>query len=333
LATVGKFVNTKCPKCGGPAKRETDVSDTFLDSSWYYLRYPSSKDDKEAFDPEITKTWLPVDTYIGGAEHAVLHLLYIRFVAMALHDWKMVDFEEPITKFRAHGLIIKDGAKMSKSKGNVINPDEYIKTYGADALRMYLMFLGPFEQGGDFRDEGMTGITRFLARVWNLPDQTTASDSGKEEKIEKKLHQSIKKITEDIDKLRYNTSISELMILIREMDENGFSQKQLETFLKLLAPFAPHITEEIWRNKLKNKGSIHIQKWPSYNSTLISENIVSFAVQINGKTRGIIELPFKSTQTEVESASQSDPNVKKYLEGQKITRVIFVDNKLINFVL
>ncbi|MGD0977330.1 MAG: leucine--tRNA ligase [Minisyncoccia bacterium] len=332
LAQDEEFVNTKCPKCDGPAKRETDVSDTFLDSSWYYLRYPSAKNGKIAFDTEITKKWCPVDMYIGGAEHAVLHLLYIRFVAMALNDWKMVDFEEPITKFRAHGLLIKDGAKMSKSHGNVVNPDEMIELYGADALRMYLMFLGPFEQGGDYRDEGMAGITRFLAKVWKLTENIVAG-SGENFELEKTIGKSIKKITEDVENLGYNTAISQLMILLRGLENGQPTQKQLETFVKLLAPFAPHISEEIWRNKFGYKTSIHVESWPTYNPKLITEEIVDFVIQVNGKTREMIKMPAGAVEEEVKESALADPKVQKYLESQSIKKVIFVKDRLINFVL
>jgi len=331
LAADEKFINTKCPKCGGSAKRETDVSDTFLDSAWYYLRYPSVNDKNEAFDPIITKKWLPVDNYIGGAEHAVLHLLYIRFIAMALNNWKLVDFEEPIIKFRAHGLIIKDSAKMSKSKGNVVNPDEYIKNYGADTLRMYLMFLGPFEQGGDFRDDGIAGITRFLAKVWKLAHKklTDKVNFG----LEKKINKSVKKISEDIEKLRYNTAISELMILIREMEETEIGQGQFEIFLKLLAPFAPHITEEIWRNKLGYKTSIHAENWPEYDTAIATEDSATFAIQINGKTRAVLDLPTNSSENEVKKSALADPNIQKHLKNMIVKRTIFVPKRLINFVI
>ena len=221
LALVKSFYETKCPECGSKARRETDVSDTFLDSAWYYLRYPSIKEIKSPWNSAVTKRWLPVDMYIGGAEHAVLHLLYSRFTAMAFYDWGLVNFEEPFKKFRAHGLLVKEGAKMSKSKGNVVNPDEYIKKFGADVLRMYLMFLAPFEQGGDFRDAGIMGIKRFLRRVNKLVSNSTyQAVSSKNSKLERLLHQTIKKITHDIENLHFNTAISSLMILFNEMEKN-----------------------------------------------------------------------------------------------------------------
>ena len=282
LATVEEFIKTKCPKCGGEARRETDVSDTFLDSAWYFFRYPDVKNKKEPFSKKTIKKWLPVDMYTGGAEHAVLHLLYTRFITKVFHDWGLIDFDEPFKKFRAHGLLIKDGAKMSKSKGNVVNPDEYIKKFGADVLRMYLMFLGPFAEGGDFRDESIAGIDRFLNRVWNLWQKIKdENDSKVSETI---LHQSIKKVGEDIEKLHYNTAISQLMILLSGL-EKGCGEKSFKTFLKLLAPFAPFITEELWGGKT----SIHKSEWPEYDEKKTKEEIKTIIVQINGKVRDKFE--------------------------------------------
>jgi leucyl-tRNA synthetase len=248
LSSVKEFYEVKCPSCGASAKRETDVADTFLDSSWYYLGYLlASKNFKESLDSkkmqELFKRWLPIPMYIGGAEHSVLHLLYVRFITMALKDAGVVAFEEPITRFRAHGLLIKDGAKMSKSKGNVINPDDYIKRFGADAFRTYLMFLAPFEDGGDFRDEGLLGPVRFLERVWKFGDIVKNQKSKIEEKgLEKNLHKTIQKVTEDIENLRYNTALSALMILLNDFEkEKQIPEEYFRVFIKLLAPFAPFI--------------------------------------------------------------------------------------------
>lgn len=341
LASVEKFYKTKCPNCGGEARRETDVSDTFLDSAWYYLGYlignlklkiparPAGGENSPFLNNVIQK-WCPIDMYIGGAEHSVLHLLYIRFMTMVFHDWKLIDFEEPVSKFRAHGLLIKDGTKMSKSKGNVVNPDEYIKKYGADVLRLYLMFLGPFELGGDFRDESIAGITRFIAKVWNLKESLTKIDN---KELEKKLHKTIKKITEDIEKLHYNTAISELMILAREIDTLGASPKQFEIFLKLLASFAPHITEEIWRKILKNKTSIHTEAWPTYDPKLIIEEMTDFVIQVNGKSRATIQLPTDSSEESVKKSALADERIRKYLDGKEVKKTVFVPNRLINFVI
>jgi len=240
LASDKSFWKTKCPECGGEARRETDVSDTFLDSAWYYLRYPDAENKKEAFSKAVMKKWLPVDMYIGGAEHSVLHLLYSRFLAMAFKEMGLVDFEEPFTIFRAHGLLIKDGSKMSKSRGNVVNPDEYVQKFGADAVRMYLMFVGPFSEGGDWRDSGIMGVVRFLNRVWPL------NENIKGDKLSDWMHGPIKKVTDDISELKYNTAIAELMTTLNRFEKEGVTKSDFETFLLLLAPFAPFITEELW---------------------------------------------------------------------------------------
>ncbi|TSC91194.1 MAG: leucyl-tRNA synthetase [Parcubacteria group bacterium Licking1014_17] len=347
LTTVKEFYETKCPKCGGPAKRETDVSDNFFDSAWYYFRYPSAHSARSGqvpsthsahstssgqipFDPELTKKWLPVDMYIGGAEHSVLHLFYTRFVTMAFKDWGLIDFEEPFHKFRAHGLLIKEDAKMSKSKGNIVNPDEYIEKYGADVLRMYLMFIGPFEQGGDFRDDSIIGIARFLGKVWAAANKKIGDGGGGLPVITNK---TIKKVTEDIENLRYNTAISALMIFLNEMEKaNEITRSDFEAFIKLLAPFAPFITEEIWRNISKHEKSVHIEPWPEYDPSLIKDKTAKIPVQVNGKLRAVIEMDFDSSEEEVVEKAKADPNVQKYLPTPP-KKTIFVKNKLVNFVL
>ena len=345
LATVREFYETKCPGCGGAARRETDVSDTFLDSAWYFLRYPSVRrqaigDEEEkkggeaAWDSERTKRWLPVNSYIGGAEHAVLHLLYSRFVTMVLHDAKFLDFEEPFTRFRANGLVVKDGAKMSKSKGNVINPDEYIENFGADTLRMYLMFMAPFEDGGDFRDQAILGIERFLVRVWKMANdlQLTTNDKGENSSAKQLLHKTIKKVTGDIEELHYNTAISALMILLRGMEEGSALREDLEMFAKLLAPFAPHITEEIWRETLGNKTSIHHEPWPIHDPALIKEETVSLVLQVNSRTRDAIAVPADVTEEEAKKFALSSEKVRIYLKDAEPKKIIYVPGKLVNIV-
>ncbi|MEX2411244.1 MAG: class I tRNA ligase family protein [Candidatus Paceibacterota bacterium] len=364
LASDEKFYKTKCPKCGENATRETDVSDTFLDSSWYYYRY-IDKDNKDSFSNEKrVKKWLPVDMYIGGEEHSVLHLLYTRFITKALNDFGFIDFDEPFKKFRAHGLLIKEGTKMSKSKGNVINPDEYIEKFGADVLRTYLMFLAPFEEGGDFRDAGIMGIDRFINRVWKTIEKVNINngsdiaietpikvvgkgpnyeDIGKpryaDENLEKQVHKSIKKVTSDIKKLKYNTAISELMILLSYLEEhkhlNGTSNYKefVESFLKLLAPFAPHITEELWRNTLGNETSIHKEKWPKHNEELIKESDFELIIQVNGKVRDTVKVSKGINRKDAEKIAKELDGVAKYLDGNNIKKVIFVEDKLINFVI
>jgi leucyl-tRNA synthetase len=334
LASIKSFYVTKCPHCGGKARRETDVSDTFLDSAWYFLRYPSVGEKKVPWNKAITKKWFPVNMYTGGAEHSVLHLLYSRFVTMALYDLGIVHFDEPFTKFRAHGLLIKDGAKMSKSKGNVVNPDDYVKRFGGDALRMYLMFLAPFEQGGDFRDAGILGITRFLDRVWKLGEKviTLKKKSTKDEGIERILHKTIKKVTEDIESLQYNTAISALMVLLNEMEKKDVGQKEVEIILKLLAPFAPHITEELWK-KCGNKKSIHTSLWPVFDSKKIIEDSFSLVVQVNGKFRLTIIVPRGITEKDAKNIALKEGAVSNAFGGKMVKKVIFVPDRLINFVI
>lgn len=336
LATVKSFYETKCPECGGKARRETDVSDTFLDSSWYFLRYPSVKNSKAGWDKATTKKWLPVDMYIGGAEHSVLHLLYSRFLTMFFKDCGLVDFEEPFAKFRAHGLLIKEGMKMSKSKGNVVNPDEYIKNFGADTLRMYLMFLAPFEYGGDFRDAGIMGVKRFLDRVWKMGTADSfAKPAAENKKIKQALHATIKKVTEDIAELRYNTAISAMMILLNEFeaDAKNVTKCDFENFLKLIAPLAPHISEELWRNVLGNKKSIHREKWPEYDKNLVKAETFTLIIQVNGKVRDSIEVPAEISREEAEKLALNREKIKNIVEQASVKKVIYVPGRLVNIVL
>jgi leucyl-tRNA synthetase len=339
LATDKEFYEAKCPACGSMARRETDVSDTFLDSAWYYLRYLDTKNEKTALNDARVKHWLPAALYTGGAEHSVLHLLYVRFVALALHDWGFVDFEEPFKKFRAHGLIIKDGAKMSKSKGNVVNPDEYIANFGADTLRMYLMFLAPFEQGGDFRDSGVLGIERFLKRAWNCAGNefsvvpaAAGIHASSEKEIHSLLHKTIKKVTEDIEDLHYNTAISALMILLNGFEEHGATKDDFEIFLKLLAPFAPHITEEIWRETFDHQTSIHREPWPIYDPKLLIADTVTIVLQVNGKMRGILQMAASVTEEDAKAAALADENVKRTIGSATPKKIVYVDKKLVNIV-
>jgi len=329
LATVESFSRVKCPSCGRLARRETDVSDTFLDSAWYYYRYIDVENKKKLFDKLRAKKWLPVDMYIGGAEHSVLHLLYTRFLTMVFNNWGIIDFDEPFKKFRAHGFLIKDGAKMSKSRGNVVNPDEYIRSYGADALRMYLMFLGPFEQGGDFQDTGIKGITRFLERVWKF---VQVKPKTKNSKLAGIVHKTIKKVGEDIENLQYNTAISALMVLLNELEANSGSagRQEKEIFLKLLAPFAPHITEELWY-AFGNKKSVHTSLWPKFDKKFLTEDVFSLVVQVNGKVRTTIETKIGASEEEARTAALKNDVVRRYVPGIP-RRVIFVKDRLINFV-
>jgi len=359
LARVSDFVNTTCPKCSGPATRETDVSDTFLDSAWYFFRYLDPANDKIPFptqgvfkkynitDDPFGDRWLPVNIYIGGNEHACMHLLYTRFLTMVFKDLGFINFEEPFKKFFAHGLIIKDGAKMSKSRGNIINPDEYLDKYGADTLRMYILFLGPYSAGGDFKDEGIGGINRFLTRIWQLVE-TTANKQQQKEPIKSKNnsdialtraeHKAIKAVTKDLESLKFNTALARIMEYYNAIYQKP-TLELVKTLLLLLAPLAPHITEELWQkinnvSQFENQYSIHNQPWPDYDSQLAKEELITIAVQVNGRLRTTIEVSPEEVeiQKRLENMARNKPAVRRYLAGQKPKKVIFVKGKIINFV-
>jgi len=346
LASHPEFYKTKCPKCGKEARRETDVSDTFLDSAWYFLRYVSTDIDTTAFDRGRVKKWLPVNMYIGGAEHSVLHLLYSRFITMALKDLGLISFEEPFTKFRAHGLIVKDGAKMSKSKGNIMVPDLYIKKFGADALRAYLMFMGPFSQGGDFRDTGIEGMFRFLKRIWSLVSSIkyqVLSIEGKDisPALDSLMHKTIKSVTEDIENLSYNTAIAHLMEYYNELSAFYTKYKILNTkycksLVLLLAPFTPHISEELFSmiSADNNWQSVHLFAWPKYDPKFLVKNEIIIVVQVNGKLRGniVIDPTVSKSKARVEELGKRNSNVAKHLEAKEIKKVIYIEGKIINFV-
>lgn len=330
LASVVSFVETTCPECKGPAKRETDVSDTFLDSAWYFFRYPSVEFEDKPFDKVRTKKWLPVNMYIGGHEHAVLHLLYTRFITMALKDMGHIEFEEPFLKFRAHGLITKEGAKMSKSKGNVVNPDEYFKTHGADTIRTYLMFIGPLAEGGDWSDKGIVGISRFFNRLWNFQESFKAPKQESNE-LEVARNQTIKKVTEDLEGLRYNTAIAALMEYSNGFLKNPPTKEQFNTLLILLSPFAPHLTEELW-GKLGNKGSVHEQTLPTYDAKALEEKIVRLVIQVNGRVRDILEVSPGIKEKEAVALALKQEKIKKWFPTGKPKNVVFVKGKLLNLV-
>jgi len=333
LARHREWYYVPCPSCGAMGRRETDVSDTFLDSSWYYLRYPSSEIEDRPWDRERTRTWLPVTSYIGGNEHAVLHLLYSRFISMVLHDLGHIDFEEPFPKLRAHGLIIKDGAKMSKSRGNVVIPDAFIQKWGADTFRMYLMFLGPFQEGGDFRDEGITGIRRFLDKVWLLAHETAAeSDGALPQDIERKLHQTIRKVTEDTERLDYNTAIAAMMEYVNLARESGVKVRgAVVPLLVMLAPFAPHLAEELWE-RMGHRTSVFAARWPAYDERLAASGDVEIAVQVNGKVRARLTVPRGLAEGAIAALALADGTVQKFVEGRKVKKTIYVQDRLLNLV-
>ena len=337
LARVRDWYEVPCPSCGRDATRETDVSDTFLDSAWYFLRYPSTDFPDRPFDKEITRRWLPVDAYIGGNEHAVLHLLYARFVAMALSDMGWLDFEEPFTQFRAHGLIIREGAKMSKSKGNVIVPDPIIERYGADTFRLYLMFLGPYMAGGDYQDQGISGPHGFLHRLWEsvVPRDGELADGPPDPEIEPRLHRTIKRVTEQIAGLRYNTAIAAMMEYLNAVRAGGRTpvRAEVEPLVRLVAPFAPHVAEELWR-RLGNRGSSIFDgaNWPEFDAAKAAERQVKVAVQVNGKVRGTVAAPKGADRAVVVATARAEPNVARHLEGRDIRKIIHVPDRLLNFV-
>ena len=334
LARHEEWYRVPCPQCGKAARRETDVSDTFLDSGWYFLRYPSVRAANAAtkpFDPDITRNWLPVHSYIGGNEHAVLHLLYARFLTMVLHDMGHIGFEEPFTKFRAHGLIIREGAKMSKSKGNVVVPDVYIDEWGADTFRTYLMFLGPFEEGGDFRDAGISGVRRFLDRVWaSVRDARTAGEP--EAEVLRKLHQTIRKVGEDIPKLQYNTAIAAMMeyVNVLRRAERTPHRAEVEPLVQLVAPFAPHVAEELWE-MLGHAGSVFDAGWPVFDPALAAGDTMTIAVQANGKTRGSVVVPKGASEADVVAAARAEPSIAKFLPATP-KKMIYVPGRLLNVV-
>jgi len=330
LARHEEWYFVKCPQCGGRGRRETDVSDVFLDSAWYHLRYPSTEFDDRPFDPARTKKWLPVSSYIGGNEHAVLHLLYSRFICMVLSDLGFVHFDTPYPRFRAHGHIVKDGAKMSKRRGNVVVPDTYIQQWGADTFRMYLMFLGPFQEGGDFRDEGIVGIRRFLDKVWVLAHETEEARSTPA--AEQKLHRTIRKVSADTEALQYNTAIAAMMEYVNELRQQGAGSRELlEPLVLMLAPYAPHIAEEMW-SVLGGKGSVFEARWPAFDERLASAGDVEIAVQVNGKLRSRLTVPRGMAEKDVLTRVLADEAVKKFVDGQKVKKVIYVQDRLVNLV-
>ncbi len=333
LATAIDFVNTKCPKCGEPAKRETDTMDTFVDSSFYFMRYPNARDDNEMMNKNITQKWLPIDMYIGGAEHVTMHLLYARFVTKAFFDAGLINFDEPFMKLRHQGMILgPDGKKMSKSKGNIVVPGEVMKEAGADAFRTYILFMGQFEDGGPWNSSGLSGIVRFLEKVWRLFDGVI-DENNPEIEIERILNKTIRKVGQDIEDFKFNTAISSLMILVNSLsDRKVQNKKSLEILTILISPFAPHLAEELWE-KLGNTESIFDGVWPRFDKGLIGDTIITMAVQINGKVRDqILATPGLGQEEILKLAKESD-RTKKYLAGAEITKIIYIQDKLLSLVL
>lgn len=342
LAKAKEWVNTTDPDTGKPAKRETNTMPQWAGSCWYYLRYISPEYEEAPVDPEKEKYWMPVDLYVGGAEHAVLHLLYARFWHKVLYDCGVVSTREPFRKLINQGMILgPDGQRMSKSRGNVINPDDIIEEYGADAFRMYEMFMGPLEQVKPWSTKDVDGVYRFLGKVWrllidentgNINDKIKDTDPDREQL--KALHECIKKVTEDIEELSFNTAISAMMIFINEANKwEQVPQSIIEPFVKLLSPFAPHITEELWA-KLGHDDTIAYESWPQYNEDYLVAEVQNYPVQVNGKVRGEIEVPTEKAEDKeyVLELAKKEDNVRKYLNGGKLVKEIFVPGRIVNLV-
>ena len=338
------FLNATCPECGGAAKRETDTMDTFMDSSWYWFRYLSPHKEDAPLDKELVKAWTPVDLYTGGIEHAILHLLYARFFTKVLRDLDLIDSSEPFLKLRNQGIILgEDSEKMSKSRGNTVNPDALVDEYGADAVRAYLMFIGPWEQGGPWNSSGIEGVARFLNRVWALiSDQAIgegAADEAARKDLRRAVHTAIKEVTEDLENFQFNTAIAELMTLVNAMGKAKNSEivqsdewrEAREMLLRLVAPFTPHIVEELWE-RADFEGSVHAQTWPKYDEKALEQNTLTIAVQVNGKRRGEVEVPKDADKDAILVAAKAEPNVARYIEGSNIVREIVVPGRLVNIV-
>lgn len=310
--------------------------DTFVDSSWYYLRYTDPKNTKQFASPAKMKKWLPVPIYIGGAEHNTMHLLYSRFIAKVLADLGYVDFPkgEPFTARRNHGIILgPDGQKMSKSRGNVVDPDKEVAQYGADTVRMFLAFAAPYEQGGPWDPKGITGVWRFLNRVWNLVTTKEFVVRTANVAAAKAVNAAIKNIGDDLEHLRFNTAVSELMKALNVLEQDvEVGRSTIEEFLLILAPLAPHIAEELWRDVLGHKKSIHLERWPEHDPKLLMESVVQVPVQVNGKVRGVITIAPNTAEQDVVFAAKQDANVAKYLEDKEPVRTVYIPGKLLNLV-
>ncbi len=335
------FRQTVCPQCEGAAERETDTMDTFMCSSWYMFRFADPHNSDEPFSREAAQRWLPVDQYVGGAEHAVMHLLYARFFTKALRDMGIVEIDEPFSRLYNQGIIVKDGAKMSKSRGNVVNPDEWVDKLGADAVRLYLMFLGPWDRGGDWDDSGILGHSRWLNRAWQLVtgEQATTSDRAGAERIQRITHQMIRKVTADLESFRFNTALAAMMectnALGKERDGGPVDgeawHEAIESLVLCLAPLAPHIGEELWQ-RLGRPYSVHQQTWPEWDPEIARDQSVTLVVQVNGKLRDRIEIEPGLDEAAALALAEASDNVRSHIEGKTTRKVIFVPDKLLNLV-
>jgi leucyl-tRNA synthetase len=346
LASNQEFVNTTCPACGGPVRRETDTMDTFFDSSWYMLRYISPHYERGPFDPELLKDWMPVDQYTGGAEHAVMHLLYSRFFIKALRDMRVVSFDEPFLRLFNQGVILgEDHEKMSKSRGNVVNPDEVVNQLGADAARCFLMFIGPWDQGGPWSDVGINGIARWLNRVWSIVERNPGdldSSASEEQTIRdtmRLLHQTIRRCYNDLDRFKFNTAIAVLMEFSNHLSkvwaeasiDSATWRECIEKFLLMLAPIAPHFSEELWE-RTGHEYSIHQQRFPQWDDDLAAEETITLVVQVNGKVRDRIQVPVDIEEEAAQKLALSSPKVQPYTQGKTVNKAIYVPGRLVNVV-
>ena len=345
LTTSHGFVHTTCPSCDGEARRETDTMDTFVDSSWYMFRFASPREDTAPFDPTLVGEWLPVDQYTGGAEHAVMHLLYARFFTKAMRDIGLLNFDEPFLRLFNQGIIVASGAKMSKSRGNVINPDNYVEDLGADVVRAYLMFLGPWDQGGDWTDTGINGIARWMNRTWDLLQQdpsklpATVENGSVPAQARRKLHQTIEKVHNDLDRFKFNTAIAAMMELSNHLSQ-AWSRREVdaalwrecvEKFLLLLAPFAPHVAEELWE-RTGHSYSIHNQTFPKWDPEMTAEEIITLVVQVNGRLRDRLEAPASISESDVKEMALSSPKVQLHTQNKTIKNLVYVPGRLVNVV-
>jgi leucyl-tRNA synthetase len=345
LASVPEFVNVECPVCGGPAERETDTMDTFVDSSWYYLRYCDPHDAERIFDPEAVKYWMPVDQYVGGVEHAVLHLLYARFVTKVLHDIGLVDVEEPFARLFTQGMLVKDGAKMSKSKGNVVSPDRYYARYGADAIRLFELFIGPPTDDAIWNDHGVEGTFRFLDRVWRMGTGEMGRLVDRDEtpgdrEILAITHRTLKKVTEDIDRFRFNTAVAALMGLANSLidylnSDDGARRATFDEALRImilmLAPMAPHMTHELWENSGRGR-MLAVESWPAWDPGLVRQDTVTMVIQVNGRVRDRVQVSSDIDPVDAEKVALESEKVKALLDGKKVEKIIARPPNLVNVV-
>ena len=344
LATVPEFVNTTCPKCGGPARRETDTMDTFVDSSWYFFRYCDPRNTQLPFDPKKASYWMPVDQYTGGIEHAILHLLYARFFTKFLRDIGLSPVSEPFAALFTQGMVLKDGKAMSKSLGNIVSVDEITSTYGADTARTFTLFVAPPEVDFEWTEKGVEGAFRFLNRVWRIATEVAEATEFSSESEENRkellriIHRTIKRVTRDIERFHFNTAVSAIMeltsALIDYTEKHGVTatvREGVEKLLLLLAPIAPHITEELWE-KLGNPYSIHMQSWPKWDEELAKEEIITLVVQVDGKVRDRFQVPADITEEEAKEMALSSPKVRRHLEGKEVKQIVFIPGKLVNVV-